>query len=142
MEQPPGYAAQGENKVCRLKKAIYSLKESPRAWFEKFNITIFGISFHRCHSDHSVFVRHRKSSIIVLMVHVDDILLTGIDPIGPLETKEYLKHHFVTKVMGRSKYFLGIEIAHKKHSIFFPNESMLWIFWRKQVFWGQCGLMI
>ena len=38
MEQPPGYVAQGEShKVCRLKKAIYGLKQSLRAWFDKFS---------------------------------------------------------------------------------------------------------
>ena len=31
MEQPPGYVAQGENKICRLKKAMHGLKQSPRA---------------------------------------------------------------------------------------------------------------
>ena len=57
MEQPLGYVAQGESKVCRLKKVIYELKQSLRAWFEKFSFTISGIDFHRCHSDHTVFVR-------------------------------------------------------------------------------------
>ena len=37
MEQPSGYVAQGEDRVCRLKKAIYGLKQSPRAWFENFS---------------------------------------------------------------------------------------------------------
>ena len=46
MEQPPEYVAQGENKVCHLKKAIYDLKQSRRERFEKFCITISGISFH------------------------------------------------------------------------------------------------
>ena len=46
MEQPPGYVAQGENKVCRLKKTIYGLKQSPRVWFEKFRITISSIDLH------------------------------------------------------------------------------------------------
>ena len=101
MEQPPGYVPQGENKVCRLK--------SLRMWFEKFNITISGIDFHRCHSDHSAFVRRIKSGIIVLVVYVDNILLTGSDPRGLLETKEYLKRHFMIKNMGRPRYFLGIE---------------------------------
>ena len=86
MEQPPGYVAQREHKVCRLKKAIYGLKQSLRAWFEKFSITISGIGFHRCHSDHSVFVRRTKSGIVVLTVYVDDILLTGSDSAGLLET--------------------------------------------------------
>jgi len=86
MEQPPGYVSQGENKVCRLKKAIYSLKQSPMAWFEKFGITISGIGFHRCRSDYFVFVRRTKSDIVVLTVYVDGILLTGSDPGGLLET--------------------------------------------------------
>ena len=45
MEQLSGYVAQGEIKVCHLKKAIYELKLSPRAWFEKFSLTISGIGF-------------------------------------------------------------------------------------------------
>ena len=108
-----------------LKKTIYGLKQSPRAWFEKFNITISGIGFHRCHSDHYVFVRCTKFGIIVLVVYVDDILLNDSNPGGLLETKEYLKRHFVTKDMERPRYFLGIEIAHKKHNILFFNESIL-----------------
>jgi len=45
MEQPPGYVAQGETKICRLKKAIYRLKQTPRAWFEKFSLAISSIGF-------------------------------------------------------------------------------------------------
>jgi len=44
-------------------------------------------------------------------------LLTDSDSDGLLETKKYLKYHFVTKNMGRSKYFLRIEIAHQKYSV-------------------------
>jgi len=61
-------------------------------------------------------VRRTKSSIVVLVVYVDDILLANSDPGGILETKEYLKCHFVSKDMGRPRYFLRIEIAHQKHS--------------------------
>ena len=75
MEQPTGCVAQGENKICRLKKDIYGLKQSPRVWFEKFNIIISGIGFQRYHSDHSVFVRRTKSGIVVLVVYVDDMAL-------------------------------------------------------------------
>jgi len=81
---------------------------SPWAWFEKFSITISGIDFYRCHSDHSVFVRYTKSGLVILTMYVDNILLTGSDPAGLAETKEYLRCHFVTKDMGKSKYFLGI----------------------------------
>lgn len=65
MEQPPGYVAQGENpsKVCRLKKAINGLKQSPNAWFDKFSSVIGIIDFTQCKSDHFIFVRHHKTRL-------------------------------------------------------------------------------
>ena len=102
MEQPLGYVTQGETKVCRLKKAIYGLKQSPRTCFEKFSLTISGIGFRRSHSDHSVFVRRTRSGIVILTIYVDDILLTCSDSAEILETKIYLKRHFVIKY-GMSK---------------------------------------
>jgi len=121
MEQPSDYVAQEEAKVYRLKKAIYELKQSPRAWFKKFSITISDIDFHQCQS---VFVRGTKSGIVVLTVYVD-ILLTGSDSARLLETKKYLKHYFVTKNMGCLKYFLRIKVHIKNTVYFFLSKSML-----------------
>ncbi|KAK4391658.1 Retrovirus-related Pol polyprotein from transposon RE2 [Sesamum angolense] len=119
MEQPPGYVAQGEKQrmVCKLKKAIYGLKQSPRAWFDKFSRIIGEFGFSRCQADHSVFVQTTTSGMVVLAVYVDDILITGSDLVGIEEAKTYLQKHFVTKDLGRPRYFLGIEIAHSKHGI-------------------------
>ena len=111
-EQPPGYVARRIK--CRLNKAIYGLKQSSRAWYEKFSITISGIDFHKCHSDFFCLRSAHKSSIVVLVVYVDDFLLTDNNSTGLLETKEYLKCHFVIKNMRRPKYFLGIEVAYQK----------------------------
>ena len=88
MEQPLGYSTQGKNIVCRLKNAIYALKQSQRAWFEKFSMVNSGIGFARCHSDHSVFVSRTKFGLTILTVYVDDILLTGSDSMALAETKD------------------------------------------------------
>ena len=64
-----------------------------------------------------------SSDIVILAVYVDDILLTGSDSTGLLETKKYLKHHFVTKDKGRPKYFLGIEVAHQKYSVLLSERK-------------------
>ncbi|KAK4406515.1 Retrovirus-related Pol polyprotein from transposon RE1 [Sesamum angolense] len=119
MEQPPGFVAQGEKQrmVCKLKKAIYGLKQSPRAWFDKFSRIIGEFGFSRCQADHSVFVQTTKTGMVVLAVYVDDILITGSDIDGIEEAKTYLQKHFVTKDLGRTRYFLGIEIAHSKHGV-------------------------
>ena len=67
MEQPPGYVAQGESHmVCRLKKAIYGLKQSPRAWFDKFSIVVSAYGLKKTISNHLVFVRQRQSGTIIL----------------------------------------------------------------------------
>ena len=56
MEQPPGFVAQGEiGKVCRLRKSLYGLKQSPHAWFGKFNHAVEKFGFQKSKSDHSVF---------------------------------------------------------------------------------------
>ncbi|KAL0336490.1 UNVERIFIED_CONTAM: Retrovirus-related Pol polyprotein from transposon RE2 [Sesamum radiatum] len=58
-----------------------------------------------------------RKGMVVLAVYVDDILITGSDIVGIKEAKTYLQKHFVTKDLGRPRYFLGIEIAHSKHGI-------------------------
>ena len=56
-------------------------------------------------------------------MYVDDILLTGTNSVGLLETKKYLKRYFMTKDMGLPKYLLGIEIAHQKHSVLLSQRK-------------------
>ena len=68
-----------------MKKAIYDLKQSSRVWFEKFSEIIMGVGFHRCIVDHSVFIRKTKEGC-VLAVYVDDILITGSNIAGIVET--------------------------------------------------------
>ncbi|KAL0339675.1 UNVERIFIED_CONTAM: Retrovirus-related Pol polyprotein from transposon RE1 [Sesamum radiatum] len=73
MEQPRGYGAQEKkpHMVCKLKKAIFGLKQSPRAWFDKFNRITGEFGFSRC--------QDLRTSIVVLAIYVDDILITGSD---------------------------------------------------------------
>ena len=123
MKQSPGYVTQGENIACRLRMAIYRLRQSPRAWFEKFRLVISIIDFARCHSDHSVFIRRTRSGSVILAVYADDILLIRSNSVSPAKIKEYLKHHFVTKDMKKPKYFLEIEVAYKKHGLLLSQRK-------------------
>lgn len=118
MDQPPGYVTLGsEHLVCRLRKALYGLKQSPRAWFDQFSSVVLAYGFCRSTSDHSVFVRHRSTGTIVLIVYVDDIIISGDDSIGIADLKCHLGHQFHTKDLGSLRYFLGIEVSRSSKGI-------------------------
>ena len=119
MEQPPGFVAQGESGlVCRLRRSLYGLKQSPRAWFGRFSSVVQEFGMLRSTADHSVFYHHNSSGqCIYLVVYVDDIVITGNDQDGIQKLKQHLFTHFQTKDLGKLKYFLGIEIAQSSSGV-------------------------
>ena len=106
------------NEVCRLQKSLYGLKQSPKAWFERFTKVVKGYRFVQCQSNHTLFVKHfSEGKLAIIIVYVDDIILTGnheekIDLLKKLLTKE-----FEIKDLGNLKYFLIMEIARSKKGI-------------------------
>ena len=84
MEQPPGFVAQGESGlVCRLRRSLYGLKQSPRVWFGRFSSVVQEFGMLRSTADHSIFYHHNSSGqCIYLVVYVDDIVITGSDQDG------------------------------------------------------------
>ena len=78
MEQPPGFRDSSHpTHVCRLHKAIYGLKQTPQAWFQKFNGFLLHYGFVCSGADPSMFVFRSSIGIMILRVYVDDIILTG-----------------------------------------------------------------
>lgn len=124
MEQPPGFVAQGESdKVCRLRKSLYGLKQSPRAWFGKFSQALVCFGMKKSTSDHSVFYRRSEKGIVLLVVYVDDIVITGNDVLGISSLKTFLQGQFYTKDLGQLKYFLGIEVMRSKKGIYLSQRK-------------------
>ncbi|XP_073126194.1 uncharacterized protein [Henckelia pumila] len=81
MSLPPGFQGKyDQNKVCRLRKSLYGLKQSPRVWFERFLKAVKAQGYYQSQADHTMFYKHsKKGQIAVLIVYVDDIILTGDD---------------------------------------------------------------
>lgn len=86
--------------MCKLKRAIYGLKQSLRAWFEKFSEVVLEVGFSHSCADHSIFVRDGKFGVVILVVYVDDMVLYGSDNVGIEDTKKYLPKHFDVKYLG------------------------------------------
>ena len=118
MEQPPGYVAQGEtSQVCLLRRAIYGLKQSPRAWFVKFTGLHTVCGFNPCKFEPTVMRKTKSASYVVLAIYVDDILLIGNDEAAISATKAYLQTHFVICDLKTPRYFLGIEFAYQSSKL-------------------------
>uniref|UniRef100_A0A2N9IB18 CCHC-type domain-containing protein n=1 Tax=Fagus sylvatica TaxID=28930 RepID=A0A2N9IB18_FAGSY len=79
MEQPEGFKQPGtENLVCRLKKSLYGLKQSPRQWYKRFDSYMIQIGYTRCEYDCCVYVRILEDgSYIFLLLYVDDMLIAA-----------------------------------------------------------------
>lgn len=106
------------NKVYKLRKSLYELKQSPRAWFERFTRAVKTYEFSQCQTDHTLFIKHStKGKITIIIVYVDDIILTGDHEEEIKRLKGFLAKEFEIKDLGNLKYFLGMEVARSKKSI-------------------------
>jgi hypothetical protein len=104
--QPPSGLSSPPNKVCRLRRVLYGLKQAPRAWFAKFSATVSRLGYSIRSYDSALFLHRTDRGIILLLLYVDDMIITGDDSIGILELKQFLSQHFEMKDLGNLSYFL------------------------------------
>jgi hypothetical protein len=76
VEQPTGFKADGGPKVCRLKRALYGLKQSARWWQEKLSRVLQSLGYTLTSTDHCVY-RNAETGIVIA-TYVDDFLIFGL----------------------------------------------------------------
>ncbi|KAG8499958.1 hypothetical protein CXB51_006541 [Gossypium anomalum] len=99
----------GERLVCRLTKALYGLRQAPRAWFDKLKGFLISTGFTLSKFDASLFMRVMTTSTLYVLVYVDDIIVTGNLPDSIDVFVRQLHCEFSLKDMRDLHYFLGIE---------------------------------
>eukprot|EP00253_Pinus_taeda_P007217 PITA_07217 len=117
MEQPIGFIQTDSSLVCRLKKSLYGLKQAPRAWYAKMESFLLESGFSRCYSDNTVYTKKVGNSLIILVLYVDDLILTGSDPNLINHVKSSLKKKFEMTDLGHLHYFLGLQVLQSKEGI-------------------------
>ena len=91
MLQPEGFEIKGhEDKVYKLKRYLYGLKQSSRQWYLKFHQAILEIGFEISPLDHCVYIWKCYNELTILSLYVDDILLAGNNPNIISKTKSFL----------------------------------------------------
>jgi Reverse transcriptase (RNA-dependent DNA polymerase) len=115
----PGYKkVEDSNFVCKLNKSLYGLKQCSHAWYGKLRFYLISYNFKVNNADHSLFSKRTCDFTIIVLVYVDDIIITDNSMVEIKRVKSQLKENSDIKNLGVLKYFLEIEVAHSPKGLF------------------------
>lgn len=109
VEQPPGYM-DGSNKACHLHRALYGLRQAPRAWHKRLKEELEALGFTASSADPGLFVAVNKQSTDYILVYVDDILIATASKERAEDIKAALTTSFEARDLGEVSHFLGMTI--------------------------------
>jgi hypothetical protein len=119
VQQPLGYQKGNGDKVYKLKKALYGLRQAPRAWYSRIETYFNDEQFIKCSHEHTLFVKYgAQKKILIVSLYVDDLICTGNDLKMIHEFKESMQKNFAMTDLGKMKYFLGVEVTQSDNGIF------------------------
>lgn len=99
-----------EHLINKLVKALYGLRQAPRAWYAKLNKCLEILGFERCPYEHAVYTKREGDDVLIVGVYVDDLLITG-SKLSVIEMfKKQMSSVFEMTDLGELKYYLGIEV--------------------------------
>ena len=110
MQQPKGFiVSKKEYYVCLMKKSIYSLKQSPRQWYKRFDSFMTSHDFKRNSFDSCVYFKiNSDGCFLYLLLYVDDMLIATKDKGEIRKVKAQLSEEFEMKDLEPAKKILGM----------------------------------
>jgi hypothetical protein len=128
MEEPEGFQTH-QNKVWRLHRALYGLKQSGLAWWRELTASMKELGFKRCTSGAGVYyyVDPKTKQLIIALVYVDDVAIIGKRTSIYIDLKKQFMLKWECHDLGESKEFLGMRIQRdrKKRLLFIDQVDYL-----------------
>ncbi len=109
MRIPDGLQQDKLMNMCKLNKAIYGLRISPRMWYLTMEKILKDFGLTQSTHEPCLFYKKEKGKYVILTIYVDDLLLTGTDNESIREIREKLKKTYTVKDLGLIKRFLGMQ---------------------------------
>ena len=104
MNQPKGFeSAANSNHACKLRKILYGLKQASKAWYGKIVEFLTESGHLVAHADSSFFIKEREEKLAIVLVYVDDLIITGDEEKEIHQTRENLSVCFQMKELGELK---------------------------------------
>ena len=110
LEQPEGFEIEGKDQVCRLKKAIYGLKQAGRVWWKLIDEHLKSSGFKSTLEDPCVYQRKTNEDSIIIAIYVDDLIIASNEMKSITDLETNLRTQYDMKPMGDAEFILGIRI--------------------------------
>nr|KAJ0216285.1 hypothetical protein LSAT_V11C300154280 [Lactuca sativa] len=118
LNQPPGFVDKDHpDFVYRLDKAIYGLKQTPRAWYETLTSYLLENGYRRGAIDNTLFIKNKGSDMVLVQIYVDEIIFGSPNETLSKEFAEIMSQRFEMSMMGKMTFFLGLEVQQQKTGI-------------------------
>ena len=123
MNQPEGFIMEGkESFVCKLKKSLYGLKQVPRSWYKNILGYFVNIGFSKCFSDSDLYVLNQEKDMVLILLYVDDLLITRNNDVIIQECISKLKATFEMIDLGLLHCYLWMQLYEYKKCTYL-NQS-------------------
>ena len=95
--------------VCKIKKSLNGLKQTPREWYSKMDAFLVSQNFQRCKSDTNVYIYNSDGHLIIIFLYVDGLLIIGSTVASISVIKTTLCNAFGMSDLGLLKQLFGAQ---------------------------------
>ncbi|GJY85403.1 retrovirus-related pol polyprotein from transposon TNT 1-94 [Tanacetum coccineum] len=110
------------NNVYRLKKALYRLKQAPKAWYDRLKAFLIKHDYTMGMVDNTLFTKKKNSNLIIVQIYVNDIIFGSTCQELCDDFAKIMHDEFGMSMMGELIFFLGLQLKQLEDGIFF-NQS-------------------
>nr|GEW78778.1 retrovirus-related Pol polyprotein from transposon TNT 1-94 [Tanacetum cinerariifolium] len=123
VSQPEGFFDhEYPSHVYKLKKALYSLKQAPRTWYDMLSSFLISQNFSKGAVDPTLFTQKARNDLLQVQIYVDDIIFASINTALCNEFANQMTTKFKMSMMRQMSFFLGLQISQSPRGIFL-NQS-------------------